>query len=106
MPIMGREKLVFLWNLRTEVEIRKLIPEIHYTSMLLPKIFSIGTTTLKMIRRGFSRSNADSKLLLTGFKELALEEKISVICNDMQSSISRSIMKSGISLFLKGKKIK
>lgn len=39
MPIMGRGKLVFPWNLRTEVEIRKLIQGIHYTSMLLPKIF-------------------------------------------------------------------
>ena len=67
MPIMGRGKLVFPWNLKTEVEIRKLIPEIHYTSMLLLKIFSIGTTTLKMIRRGFSKS-MQTRTSLAGLK--------------------------------------
>ena len=67
MPIMGRGKLVFPWNLRTEVEMRKLIQGIHYTSMLLPKIFSIGITTLKMIRKGFSRS-MQTRTSLTGLK--------------------------------------
>ena len=40
---------------------------IHYTSMLLPKIFSIGITTLKMIRKGFSRS-MQTRTSLTGLK--------------------------------------
>ena len=36
-------------------------------SMLLPKIFSIGITTLKMIRKGFSRS-MQTRTSLTGLK--------------------------------------
>ena len=65
--------LVYAYNgtgktrLSMEFKNRGRDTEIHYTDGLLPKIFSIGTTTLKMIRRGFSRS-MQIQTSLTGLK--------------------------------------
>ena len=70
---MSNEAKIFKYNTLSDVAVRfrsdlnDFDYVLHYTSMLLLKIFSIGTTTLKMIRRGFSKS-MQTRTSLAGLK--------------------------------------